>query len=130
MLEASLIKKYDPKFNVVWKDDKNYFFVAKTNDDFPQIFITHQTRLKVQGSKFKIDYAGPFVDGKALKETIRFLRKVFPYRSCKNIPKKPCLWFHLNQCPAPCINNESKIMDVSRIKEKAKKKRKKCRVNF
>jgi excinuclease ABC subunit C len=115
VLEASLIKKYDPKFNVVWRDDKNYFFVGKTNEKFPQIFITHQTK------NLKSNYVGPFVDGRALKETIKFLRKVFPYKSCKTLPKKPCLWFHLNQCPAPCINNKSKIMEVSKIKKGAEK---------
>jgi len=49
---------------------------------------------------------GPFVDGKALKETLKILRKVFPYRTCKNLPKNPCLWYHLNRCPAPCFLKE------------------------
>ena len=124
ILEANLIKKHQPKYNVVWKDDKNYFFVAKTIEDFPRIFITHQPRLKIgnwrskrgfsaspsllpaEARKLKIDYVGPFVDGKALKETLKILRKVFPYRTCKNLPKNPCLWYHLNRCPAPCFLKE------------------------
>ncbi len=96
ILEANLIKKYQPKYNIVWRDDKNYFFVAITKEDFPRIFLTHQTKLK-------IDYIGPFVDGKALKETLKILRKVFPYRSCDKLPKRPCLWYQLRRCPAPCL---------------------------
>jgi len=99
ILEANLIKKHQPKYNVVWKDDKNYFFVAKTIEDFPRIFITHQPTKDAR-------YVGPFVDGKALKETLKILRKVFPYRTCKNLPKNPCLWYHLNRCPAPCFLKE------------------------
>ena len=124
ILEANLIKKYQPKYNVVWRDDKNYFLVGITKEDFPRIFITHQPRLKIgnwrskrgfsaspsllpaEARKLKIDYVGPFVDGKALKETLKILRKVFPYRTCKNLPKNPCLWYHLNRCPAPCFLKE------------------------
>jgi excinuclease ABC subunit C len=96
ILEANLIKKYQPKFNVMWRDDKNYFFVGITNGDFPQVFITHQI-------KNKNNYIGPFVDGKALKQTLKILRKIFPYRSCKHLPRKPCLWYQLDRCLAPCI---------------------------
>jgi excinuclease ABC subunit C len=103
ILEANLIKKYQPKYNVIWKDDKNYFFVAKTKEDFPRIFLTHQTKIKSKKLKVKSEFIGPFVDGKALKQTLKVLRKVFPYRSCRILPKKACLWYHLNRCPAPCL---------------------------
>jgi excinuclease ABC subunit C len=103
ILEANLIKKYQPKYNLIWRDDKNYFFVAKTKEDFPRIFLTHQIKVKSQKSKVKTEFIGPFVDGKALKQTLKFLRKIFPYRSCRILPKKACLWYHLNRCPAPCL---------------------------
>ena len=125
ILEANLIKKYQPKYNVIWKDDKNYFFVGVTKEDFPRVFITHQPK-SIYNLQFTIyNFAGPFVDGKALKQTLKILRKVFPYRSCKNLPKprtraklgagpvqnrseasgsgRPCLWYHLGRCPAPCL---------------------------
>ena len=108
ILEANLIKKYQPKYNVVWRDDKNYFFVGITKEDFPRIFITHQPKPIF---KFKIpiaEYVGPFVDGKALKETLKILRKVFPYRNCKTLPKHSCLWYQLNRCLAPCLS-ETKL---------------------
>ncbi len=103
ILEANLIKKYQPKYNVVWRDDKNYFFVGITKENFPKVFITHQPK---PISKFKIpiaNFVGPFVDGKSLKETLKVLRKVFPYRSCGKIPKQSCLWYQLNRCLAPCL---------------------------
>ncbi len=114
ILEANLIKKYKPKFNVVWRDDKNYFFVGMTKEKFPQIFITHQP----QKIKKPIDFVGPFVDGKALKETLKILRKIFPFRSCKKIPKRPCLWYHLSYCPGPCALKISKTEIENSIVEK------------
>jgi len=103
ILEANLIKKYQPKYNIFWRDDKNYFFVAISREDFPRIFITHQPELKRVSSKLQSKYIGPFVDGRALKQTLKILRKAFPYRACKNLPKRPCLWYQLSRCPAPCL---------------------------
>jgi excinuclease UvrABC nuclease subunit len=100
ILESKLIKEYQPKHNVVWKDDKNYFYIGLTKEDFPRIFITHQTKDK------NTEYIGPFVDGKSLKQALKELRKLAPYRTCKKLPKKktkPCLWYHLGQCLAPCL---------------------------
>ena len=123
VLEANLIKKHQPKFNVIWRDDKNYFFVVIAKEDFPKIFITHQIKnaeletrnyekFSVQRSKFKIQYVGPFVDGKALKQTLKILRKVFPYRSCSKIPNRSCLWYHLGRCPAPCLLKSKFIKEI------------------
>jgi excinuclease UvrABC nuclease subunit len=102
ILESKLIKKYQPKYNVAWKDDKNYFYIGITKEEFPRIFITHQTKDK------NTEYIGPFVDGKSLKQTLKELRKRSPYRTCKNLPTgkkaiRPCLWYHLGQCLAPCL---------------------------
>lgn len=92
LLEAEMIKKYRPRFNVTWRDDKNYFYVALVKEKMPYIFITHQ-------KKENNDYIGPFVDGSALKKTLRFLRKIFPYYTNQNHPKGPCQWCHLGLCP-------------------------------
>lgn len=99
LLEAKLIKKYQPKYNVEWKDDKNYFYVGITKEKFPRVFITHQP----QNNGGSTSIIGPFVDGKNLKQILKDLRKIHPYRTCKTLPKKPCLWYHLKQCPAPCL---------------------------
>jgi excinuclease ABC subunit C len=97
ILEAKLIKKYQPKYNIVWRDSKNYFFVAITKEKLPRLFITHQPKLK----NGKIIYIGPFVDGKMLKMSLRYLRKVFPFYTVKKHPLKLCPWCHLKLCPGP-----------------------------
>jgi excinuclease ABC subunit C len=102
--EAHFIKKYNPKYNIVLRDDKNYFFVGITKEDFSRIFITHQVQ-KIKNVK----YIGPFTEGFALKETLKLLRKIFPYRHCKKLPKKACLQYHLGRCLAPCVNDLIKI---------------------
>ncbi len=97
VLEASLIKKYQPKFNVVWRDDKNYFYVAISQNEqkIPYVFITHQKNYE------RTEYVGPFVEGTALKKTLRFLRRAFPYYTSKKHPKNKCTWCHLGLCPGP-----------------------------
>lgn len=105
LLEARLIKNYLPKFNVVWRDDKNYFYVAvaKNKEGLPYIFITHQptNRFEIKNLKFKIHYIGPFIDGNALKKTLKLLRKVFPFYMSPRHPKQKCSWCHLDLCPGP-----------------------------
>jgi excinuclease ABC subunit C len=96
ILEANLIKKHQPKFNVVWRDDKNYFYVAITQNSqkIPYVFITHQ-------KNDKAEYIGPFVEGTALKKTLRFLRKAFPYYTSPKHSKIKCTYCHLDLCPGP-----------------------------
>jgi len=136
ILEANLIKKYQPKYNIVWKDSKNYFFIGITKEDFPQIFITHQP-VEVLSSKYKVlrrknipttkykilntKFVGPFVDGKALKQTLKILRKIFPFRSCNKIPKHPCLWYQLKRCPAPCLLKSAVAEQIPNLNNKIKR---------
>jgi len=103
ILEANLIRKYKPKFNVVWRDDKNYFYVAidKNNQDIPYIYITHQPKLSTIHYEIKTNYIGPFVDGAALKKTLKYLRKAFPFYTSNKHPKNKCSWCHLELCPGP-----------------------------
>lgn len=124
ILEANLIKKYQPKYNVLWKDDKNYFFIGITKEDFPRIFITHQPKpltSKSLNEEKKIEYIGPFVDGKALKQSLKILRKIFPYRSCGKMPKRPCLWYHLNYCLGPCLLKSNAIKEIPLASTKLQK---------
>ena len=124
ILEANLIKKYQPKYNVFWRDDKNYFFVGVTKESFPQIFWTHQTKIKqstINNQQLTINYVGPFVDGKALKQTLKVLRKVFPYRTCKTLPKRPCLWYQLGRCLAPCLLKSTLGKQIQNAETRMKK---------
>ena len=98
ILEDQLIKKYQPRFNIQQKDDKSYFWVNFTQDEWPRVQIIH--RLKTKNHQLKTDLIGPFVNGTELKKTLRALRKILPYRTCKNSYEKPCLQWHLGLCPA------------------------------
>ena len=101
LLESELIKQYQPKYNVMWRDDKKYFYVAITKDTIPVVYLTHQPvpKLKVKSEKLKVGFIGPFVDGKALKRTLRLLRRAFPYRTARTHPKIPCSYCQLGLCP-------------------------------
>lgn len=117
ILEANLIKKYQPKYNVIWRDDKNYFFVGVTKEDFPTVFITHQPKSKILNTKF----IGPFVEGRALKQTLGVLRKIFPFRTCKPYSGKPCLFYQLGRCPGPCLLGSKSAKEIPGFEQKIKK---------
>ncbi len=100
ILESKLIKEKSPKYNVMLRDGKQYFFVGITNDPFPRLFLTHQP---YKGAEF----IGPFTDGSALKTTLRLLRKVFPYCTCKQKHHNFCLNYHIGKCPGYCCLKEN-----------------------
>ncbi len=102
ILECNLIKKYRPRYNISLKDDKSYPYLRVTAEDFPRIFLTR--RVIHDGSK----YFGPYTSGQAVKETLTLLRKIFPLRTCKTFPKRPCLEFHIKRCAAPCAQKISR----------------------
>ncbi|MBI2062599.1 MAG: GIY-YIG nuclease family protein, partial [Candidatus Yanofskybacteria bacterium] len=114
ILESQLIKKLRPRFNIVMRDDKQYFYVGFSNENFPKIFITHQPTKLVYGSQFTVhrpktvnskletSFIGPFTDGDALKTTLRFLRSVFPYCTCQQLHHNYCLNYHIRKCLGFC----------------------------
>jgi len=95
LLEASLIKKYQPKYNIVWRDDKRYIYIAISADAFPRVYLTR--KLAPSGQFF-----GPFTSVQAAREALKAIRKIWPYRSCRAMPKRVCLYYQLGQCPGPC----------------------------
>jgi len=102
LLEASLIHKYKPKYNVSLRDDKSFPLVKITLEEFPAVYIT---RKKIaDGAR----YLGPYTNAKLLKSALRIIRRSFPYRSCKKLPKKACIYYRLGLSPAPCIGEISK----------------------
>ena len=117
ILESQLIKKRTPKYNVTWKDDKNYFFVAVTKEDIPRVFITHQPK------DTKSTYIGPFVEGRPLKNVLRSLRRVFPYRTSKIHDKRPCQHCHLGLCPGAEVNIREYKKDIRNLTAVLKGKR-------
>ncbi len=95
ILESALIKKHLPRWNVLFRDDKSYFFVHITSDTFPRIYLTHQT----QGGGY---FIGPFTDGKTIKSALRILREVFPYCTCSEKHARACLNSQIGRCPGYC----------------------------
>ena len=98
LLEANLIKKIQPYYNVTLRDDKSYIYVkVSTEEEWPRVFATR--KIDKAGT-----YFGPFTSAHALKETLRVLRKFLPYR-CNQKPMgtRACFWFHIGRCPGTCV---------------------------
>jgi len=105
LLESNLIKEHRPRFNIRLRDDKSYPFVKITlAEDFPRIVRTR--RLARDGSR----YFGPYASASSVDETLKLLRKIFPFRTCnleipegKRVLERPCLLYFINRCQGPCI---------------------------
>lgn len=119
ILETNLIKKYRPKYNRMMKDDKNYAWLMVTKgEDFPRLQIVRDQKIKTA------DYFGPFTDLRPIRKALKQLRTIFPYRSCNrkmyyysdkdgkrrlySSDRKPCLYYHLHLCDAPCAGFTTK----------------------
>jgi len=116
ILESNLIKEYRPRYNVLPKDDKSYPYLKVTlGEDYPRVYITR--RLIKDGSR----YFGPYTRVGAVHETLRLLKRIFPFRSCKRKnpgPRsRPCLNYHIKRCLAPCCNLVNKEDYCFMIKE-------------
>src|SRR5699024_10699902 len=98
ILEMNLIKKYDPKYNVMLKDDKSYPYLKITNERHPRLLITRKVK------KDKGKYFGPYPNVLAARETKKLLDRLFPLRKCNNPPGRTCLYYHMDQCLA-CGDN-------------------------
>lgn len=109
VLECNLIKEHHPHYNTMLTDDKGYPYIQITvNEDFPRILYAHQ--MKRDHSK----YFGPYTNSRAVKDTIELLRKIYNIRTCnRKLPRdigleRPCLYYQINQCKAPCQGYISK----------------------
>ena len=108
VLECNLIKKYLPKYNILLKDDKQYPYIKLTlNEDYPRIYMTR--KLKKDGAK----YFGPYMSSMMVRNALETIKRIFKVRSCnKGLPlnlehARPCLYYHIGQCSAPCCNKIS-----------------------
>ena len=97
ILELNLIKKHDPKYNVMLKDDKTYPFIKLTAEKHPRLIITRKVK------KDKGKYFGPYPNAFAANETKKLLDRIYPLRKCNTLPDRVCLYYHLGQCLAPCV---------------------------
>lgn len=118
VLENNLIKEHRPRYNTMLKDDKSYPFIRVTvEEEYPRILFARQMK------RDKSKYFGPFTSSTAVKDTIDLLKKIYGVRSCnRNLPRdigkeRPCLYYQIHQCPAPCqgyISQESYREHINR----------------
>ncbi|WP_096153092.1 MULTISPECIES: excinuclease ABC subunit UvrC [Bacillus] len=111
ILELNLIKKHSPKYNVMLKDDKRYPFIKITSDRHPRLIITR----KVQKDKGK--YFGPYPNVQAANETKKLLDRIYPLRKCSTLPDRVCLYFHMGQCLAPCVETVTETTNKQIVDE-------------
>ncbi|AXN37794.1 excinuclease ABC subunit UvrC [Peribacillus butanolivorans] len=97
ILELNLIKKHNPKYNIMLKDDKTYPFIKLTAERHPRLIITRKVK------KDKGKYFGPYPNAFAANETKKLLDRIYPLRKCNTLPDRVCLYYHLGQCLAPCV---------------------------
>ena len=100
LLEANMIKRYRPVYNIELKDQQRYTYLKITNDTYPRLTVARRTRTGgfIGGGRIY----GPFTHGSSKMLSIGLLRKTFKIRICKKLPKEACLEYHIGNCEAPC----------------------------
>ena len=101
ILEINLIKKHDPKYNILLRDDKSYPYIELTMEKVPRLLIVRNVHRK----KKKTRLFGPYPNVTAAKNTVNLLNRLYPLRKCKTYQKRPCLYYHIGQCLGYCSNN-------------------------
>jgi len=97
LLEINLIKDYSPQYNIMFMDNTYYPYIQMTTEKHPRLKIVRNAANK------KAKHFGPFPDATAARDTYKLINRLYPLRKCNHIPKKPCLYYSLGQCLAPCI---------------------------
>jgi excinuclease ABC subunit C len=118
VLECNLIKEHMPKYNTMLKDDKTYPYIrVTTNEAYPKVTITREMK------KDKAKYFGPYTSVNAVKDTLELLRRIYKIRTCNRVlprdigKERPCLYYHMGQCDAPCQGYISESEYKSNINE-------------
>ena len=99
ILENNLIKKYDPTYNILLRDDKSYPYIELTNDEYPRLSIVRSLNKKGNGNLY-----GPYPKVTAARNTVNLLNRMYPLRKCTTFNKKPCLYYHIKECLGYCTN--------------------------
>ncbi|MDD5255634.1 MAG: excinuclease ABC subunit UvrC [Candidatus Omnitrophica bacterium] len=116
LLEAALIKERQPHYNIDLKDDKSFPWIRFSNEEFPVVSVCRKKKTEKKGEAL---YIGPYTSADLLRQALKLIRRVFGFRSCRTMPKVPCLYFRLKLCPAPCaakISASDYALVVAQIK--------------
>ena len=101
LLENSLIKRYQPRYNSMLKDDKSYPYLCITDEEYPRLLYTRRHNIKGQ-------YFGPYPNGRILRELQDIIRQLFQYRTCNTMGNRPCMKHQIGLCGAPCAGLQTK----------------------
>ena len=104
ILEITLIKKYNPKYNILLKDDKSYPYIELTNEKYPRLRIVRNVKKK----KNKNYLYGPYPNVTAARKTVNMINRIYPLRKCNNLKKELCLYYHINECLGYCCKKIDK----------------------
>ena len=104
ILEINLIKKHDPKYNILLRDDKSYPYIELTEEKVPRLLIVRNVHKK----KKKTRLFGPYPNVYAARKVVNLLNRLYPLRKCNTYQKRPCLYYHIGQCLGYCSNNVPK----------------------
>ena len=110
VLELNLIKKYDPKYNVLLRDDKSYPYIELTNEKYPRLIVKRE----INANKKKSNYFGPYPNQYAARRLVNLLNRLYPLKKCDSMPKKVCLYYHIGECLGYC---ENKNIDTQNLKQ-------------
>ena len=112
ILEITLIKKYDPKYNILLKDDKSYPYIELTNEKYPSLKVVRNVKRK----KNKNYLYGPYPNVAAARKTVNIINRIYPLRKCERLQKDVCLYYHIGECLGYC----KKEVDPKNIEEMKK----------
>lgn len=103
ILEANLIKKYEPKYNIIQKDDKSFLYLAITRDPFPRPLLVRGHELAKVGERRYRAVFGPYTSPASLRAALKLVRRIFPWSTCLPGQRRPCFDYHIRACPGVCI---------------------------
>ena len=109
VLELNLIKQYDPKYNILLRDDKSYPYIELTKDKYPRLVVKRQ----INANKKKSYLFGPYPNQYAARRLVNLINRLYPLKKCDNMPKKVCLYYHIGECLGYC---ENKNIDITPMK--------------
>ena len=112
ILEITLIKKYNPKYNILLKDDKSYPYIELTNEDYPRLRIIRNVKKK----KNKNHLYGPYPNVTAARKKVNMINRIYPLRKCEHLKKEACLYYHIHECLGYCVKKVSneKISEIKK----------------
>ncbi len=118
ILEITLIKKYNPKYNILLKDDKSYPYIELTDEIYPTIKVVRNLNKKKNKnkSKSKSKYFGPYPNVMAARKTVNIINRVYPLRKCNRMGKDVCLYYHIGECLGYCKKENIDIEKLSSMK--------------